>query len=186
MNGFYEIDEETLAKNDLEELAKIENLENGFLICFNFNTQNFIYSNYHKEKFSSVEAKEIKAFDRFLNLKHPNLIGTIRAFLSFNLFNMFFFEENNILYVSQNKKLSNVDYYFERKYIDLDMFKRIKFKKENNQDEIFKKIVNENSKKLIFEKDYKVLNLRNEFLKLFNDSFDKINNLVFNGDYKFE
>lgn len=179
MNGCYEIEEEVLAKNDFEELLEIEKLKKGFLICFNFNTQNFIYSEYIDGEFSSVEAKEVKAFDRFLNLKHPNLIGTIRAFLSFNLFNMFFFEENNILYVSQNKKLSNVDYYFERKYIDLDMFKRIKFKKENNQDEIFKEIVNEYSEKPIFEKDFKISNSKKEFLKLFDDSFEKMNKLAF-------
>lgn len=179
MNGCYEIEEEVLAKNDFEELLEIEKLKKGFLICFNFNTQNFIYSEYIDGEFSSVEAKEVKALDRFLNLKHPNLIGTIRAFVSFNKFNVFFFEENNVLYVSPNKKLYKVNYYCEREYINLDMFEKIEIKKTNNQNEIFKEIVNEYSKKLIFEKDFKISNSKKEFLKLFDDSFEKMNKLAF-------
>jgi hypothetical protein len=129
------MNEEEFAKRDYLHL--VENLhlqsKNGFFVCIDFIEDEFTYSNYNGENFSSITAKNMSQLDKVIADKHQNYIETIRSLLT-QCLNVFYIEEKNTFYSSFTSVLNN----FGNNIFPEDFIESKSIKKLNSRDDFLK------------------------------------------------
>jgi len=158
------MNEEEFAKKDYLHL--VENLhlknKNGFFVCIDFIKNEFTYSNYNGENFSSITAKNMSRLDKVIADKHQKYIETIRALL-IQCLNVFYIEEKDIFYSSFTSALLSGG----KNYFPIDFFET-KPIVSGTQDKIFENMIKQHSSKY---NDFEFENSRNDFIKIFKDSY---------------
>jgi hypothetical protein len=158
------MNEEEFAKRDYLQLTQQLNLtnKNGFFVCIDFIKDEFTYSDYNGEKFSSITAKNMSQLDKVIADKHQNYIETIRALL-IQCLNVFYIEEKDIFYSSFTSALLSGG----KNYFPIDFFET-KPIVSGTQDKIFENMIKQHSSKY---NDFEFENSRNDFIKIFKDSY---------------